>query len=238
MKDKKVLVGVITGSADLSHLFSKGIYRIPIEFEPAQDFEIIAFYESSNIFDFKGKIQYYASVKNVEYVSAKEISKEFDIKDPQHKDYLLYSLGKIMKLEEPIINNEKMRISFYYTTLKKIKESSTINQLFNIPAIEEIVKVMLDELNIDYKREYILRINKEKFYRLDFAIFINNRKIDIECDGEKWHSIKAQRQKDRVRDNDLISFDWEVIRLKEKFIINKKSECIELLKRKLSSSCY
>ncbi len=235
MKDKKVLVGVITGSSDLSHLFSRGIYRIPIEFEPAQDFEIIAFYESSNIFDFKGKIQYYASVINVEYVSAKEISKRFDIKDPQHKDYLLYTLGKIMKLEKPIVNNDKMRVSFHYTTLKKIMETRTINQLFNIPAIEEMVKVMLEDLNIDYKREYILRINKDKFYRLDFAIFTNNRKIDIECDGEKWHSIKAQMEKDRVRDNDLISFDWEVIRLKEKFIINKKNECIELLKRKIKT---
>src|SRR3989338_2270020 len=40
--------------------------------------------------------------------------------------------------------------------------------------------------------QYETRVRSEKLYRLDFALFINNNKYDIEVDGDKAHSQKIE----------------------------------------------
>jgi len=51
-------------------------------------------------------------------------------------------------------------------------------------------------------------------YRLDFAIFVENKSIDLECDGETYHSTKNAIMGDRERDEYMIYEGWEVIRIK------------------------
>jgi very-short-patch-repair endonuclease len=49
-------------------------------------------------------------------------------------------------------------------------------------------------------------------YFLDFAIFCNQGKIDVETDGDTWHIGPESAQVDRLRDNNLASHGWKVLR--------------------------
>lgn len=59
-------------------------------------------------------------------------------------------------------------------------------------------------------------------YVLDFA-FVQSRKpfrgVDIETDGEKWHSSSTQRQRDGYRTYKLMKAGWLVERFGETFSI-------------------
>ncbi len=49
-------------------------------------------------------------------------------------------------------------------------------------------------------------------YFLDFAIFCNQGKINVETDGDTWHIGPESAQVDRLRDNNLASHGWKVLR--------------------------
>ena len=51
-----------------------------------------------------------------------------------------------------------------------------------------------------------------QFFYLDFALFCKERKIDIECDGDEFHSKLADVKRDKKRNNLLESLGWAVLR--------------------------
>lgn len=53
----------------------------------------------------------------------------------------------------------------------------------------------------------------ENGYFLDVAIFIDDKKIDIEYDGWYWHDTEQRRLKDKIRNEKLIKNGWKVIRI-------------------------
>jgi very-short-patch-repair endonuclease len=53
---------------------------------------------------------------------------------------------------------------------------------------------------------------KGNYYSLDFAIYCANGKIDIETDGDTWHTGKTQAAKDNLRDNHLETEGWRTLR--------------------------
>lgn len=58
--------------------------------------------------------------------------------------------------------------------------------------------------------------SKSNFYLMDFAI--PDLGVDIEVDGEKWHSSVEDKQKDKERDYMLASMGWRVVRFTESAI--------------------
>ncbi len=58
--------------------------------------------------------------------------------------------------------------------------------------------------------------NDSNFYLMDFAI--PELGVDIEVDGEKWHSSVEDKQKDKERDMTLASYGWRVLRFTEQAI--------------------
>ena len=74
---------------------------------------------------------------------------------------------------------------------------------------------------------------KESGYRLDFAIFENGKKIDIECDGKAYHSTSKQKSHDRSRTRSLNNAGWGVIRFSGSQIHWNADKCVERLTRKL-----
>jgi very-short-patch-repair endonuclease len=66
-------------------------------------------------------------------------------------------------------------------------------------------------------------------YVLDFA-FIKSRKpfrgLDIETDGEKWHSSSKQRQRDGYRTYKLHKAGWLTERFGETFTIQEVQETL------------
>lgn len=54
--------------------------------------------------------------------------------------------------------------------------------------------------------------NSRLRYRLDFAFFCQEGKIDVECDNQKWHDRPAQKARDKERNHYLKDHGWTVLR--------------------------
>ena len=69
---------------------------------------------------------------------------------------------------------------------------------------------------------------------LDFAIFCKDGNLNVECDGEEFHSSKEAQIKDRKRDNDLTSIGWSILRFPVKKFINPRKIVSDRLKELLN----
>ncbi|MCJ7737659.1 MAG: DUF559 domain-containing protein [Anaerolineae bacterium] len=53
---------------------------------------------------------------------------------------------------------------------------------------------------------------KKRRYFLDPAIFCQKGKIDVEADGDTYHTDPRDTSRDNARCNDLSSHDWRILR--------------------------
>ena len=242
---QKVLVTVVKNRRDLNLVLKKKWYRIPIKYAPKQKFKYIAFYspKSGNL---GGKITYYASIKKITHATRQKLLPK-EIAHPRAGNlYLRFELGKIYKLPRPIKNKNRRRVSFGFTTLSRLKKAGgperlvpsklegsrgtkDILDLYDVPPIEEIFEKALKKAGIKYKREFAVfgqGRSLTRRYRLDFAVFYPRKKIAIECDGTKSHSLPAQKLKDRAKDKFLRANGWQVLRFTEKEIVENIENCI------------
>jgi hypothetical protein len=106
----------------------------------------------------------------------------------------------------------KIRLSNFFSKLAykrhaegdpNITWKSRVNRKPSYP--ETVYMKILEELNIDYIREF--PVGK---YNLDFKIFQN---VDLEIDGRTHEEIQV-KEKDKIRDEYLRSNGWKVIRIK------------------------
>jgi very-short-patch-repair endonuclease len=69
----------------------------------------------------------------------------------------------------------------------------------------------------------------EEKYRLDFALFDGERKLDIEVDGERYHREwnGELRRRDRLRNQRLMELGWDVMRFWVYEIRDDTDACIE-----------
>ncbi|MCD6402802.1 MAG: DUF559 domain-containing protein [Candidatus Aenigmarchaeota archaeon] len=99
-----------------------------------------------------------------------------------------------------------------------------------LTSLELKVKEILDSLGVRYIAQYPTRTG----FIIDFAIITGDNKIAIEVDGEKWHSTKRQKKRDRFKDYQLKREGWKIIRIKEKDIsseyIKEKLENMSIVK--------
>lgn len=75
-------------------------------------------------------------------------------------------------------------------------------------------------------------------YRLDFAVFENGIKLDIECDGKEYHSAPWQKAHDRKRTRVLNHNGWKVIRFTGSQIHKDVNKCIVRVNKKVGNSSF
>ena len=92
-----------------------------------------------------------------------------------------------------------------------------------LTSLERQVESILKELGIEYIAQYPVHSG----FILDFATLNGDKKIDLEVDGEKWHSSKEAIRRDNFRTYMLRREGWEIVRVKEEEI-NK-----DFLKRRI-----
>ncbi len=90
--------------------------------------------------------------------------------------------------------------------------------------IERIMGKALEKEGIEVTYNFPIRCRFG--YILDFAI--TDLKIDIECDGEKWHP--EGNNKDRRRNGYLRSKGWTILRFRGKEIKDNTQSCINKIK--------
>ncbi len=218
-----VLVAVLKDWRDLGLLLHEHWYRIPIAHLPKRAFTHIAFYQPL-AFGHVGKgINFYARVQE------KEVRKRIELlpDEPKHpraeEGYMRFTFAKVLSLKHPIKNIIPRRVSFGFTDLRSLRRAKDILELYHVPKTEQLVAEALAERGITTKSELtVVDPKSKKRVRLDLAIVCALGKIAIECDNDKAHKSKVQQKRDQAKDLLLERLGWQVIRLKEREILDAK----------------
>lgn len=235
-KDRKgqasrtVLVGVVKDRRDLGALLAQKWYRIPVKHAPKRKFKYLAFYQPAG-FGRRGKlIRYYARVLSQRTIRRKDLLPD-EPKHPRADDYyFVFRVDNIKKLSWPIKNVAPRRISFGFTTLRRLLKSRNILELYDVAPTEEILWKALQRAGIEARAQYRVVVGKKQ-YRPDFALFCKRGAIAVECDNKKAHSSRRQRARDKAKNIALGRYDWKVIHLSEKALISNVEGCILKIKR-------
>ena len=66
---------------------------------------------------------------------------------------------------------------------------------------------------------------------LDMAVFCRDGNLDIECDGDTYHSGRDKADADRERDNALTTAGWHILRFSGRRILREPDRCANTIKR-------
>ncbi len=69
--------------------------------------------------------------------------------------------------------------------------------------------------------------SKNQNYCLDFALFCENGKVDVECDGDRWHIDPERAPEDNERNNALASEGWSVLRFNGYQLEHEMPHCLQ-----------
>lgn len=105
---------------------------------------------------------------------------------------------------------------------------------YHISPIEEKLYEVMKEDEIPAERQLFVH-EKEETYCLDFGIFCKEGEIDIECNGKEYHSSVEDREEDRLRNNELASYGWVVLRFTGSEINQDAEECVKKIKNAIRS---
>lgn len=98
-----------------------------------------------------------------------------------------------------------------------------MNFKFSVTSIEQRLIDMLVKYNIDYKYQFLIQTKKYRtdgklFYRHVYDFFIPSVNLIIEVDGEYWHGLPGEKDKDTR--NSYIANDqgYNIIRMSGEFV--------------------
>ncbi|NJR64869.1 MAG: DUF559 domain-containing protein [Leptolyngbyaceae cyanobacterium CRU_2_3] len=132
-------------------------------------------------------------------------------------------------MPQPIVSYRQRRINFIPTTLHKLATATEINDLYDDSPLEDQVWQACKSLQIDAERQARIKI-KENTYFLDFAIYCVQGNINLETDGDRWHSDPKQIPLDNLRHNDLGTLGWRTLRFNTPQVQEQMGEyCIPTL---------
>jgi very-short-patch-repair endonuclease len=136
--------------------------------------------------------------------------------EPDHPrasmEYMRLTLGEVERLPHPIPSRRWRRIVVCSTTLAKLEAATEINDLFHASPLEDTVWGELKRGGVPAEREYFVPGDRHGMYALDFAIFGQQRNLDIECAGDQYLATPIRARYDNRRNNFLTSRGWSVLR--------------------------
>ena len=225
MNKQELLVGIVNTQSDFDIIQNQHWYRIPIDKVKNQlkrrwPPKWIAFYYTNAVKNLPQMIIHYAKVSEIEEVSRQEMFPKEKENYKSKRNYYKVSFKKIETLPKPILSRRWRRIVFINTTYKKFIDAVEVNDLFDGSRLEvRLWAEMKGKMN-SAERQEVVKVDN-KFYFLDFAIHCKKGKLDIETDGDFWHHKPEKALKDNVRNNDLTSNGWNVIRFNSQQIQEK-----------------
>lgn len=227
---RDLLVGVLTRKRDLNILLNEGWYRIPVSAsEPKSVWppKWLAFYESASIRRDYG-IYRFAPVLHIEERTREELFPGEPAGARAGKRYYKVAIGPIQ--ERAIRFVRPRHFAFIRTSMKRFERAETVNDLFADSPLEDRLWGEFKKLRIPAERQWEEMVEGSRYY-LDFALFCNAGKIDVEADGESYHITKEQAPRDNERNNELTTKGWRVLRFDGAKIVNQLAECIDQVYR-------
>jgi very-short-patch-repair endonuclease len=214
----EVLVDLLKAKSDLAILQSEGWYRIPVEHRPSRwPPEYIAFYQASIFGKDAFCIRHYGRVSKISKASRAELFPHKPWGEKADKVYYRIEIEKLEELTRAIPSRLPRRLVFIPITWKKFFHAEELNDLFDDSPLEDDIWAGLKTAAIHAERQWLEQVG-DNFYLLDFAIFCNDGKIDVEADGDTWHARTERISQDNDRNNDLAKNGWNILRFNGKKI--------------------
>src|SRR5204862_3715458 len=116
--------------------------------------------------------------------------------------YYRLALGPLQERGEPSFSRRRRRIVFIPSIWHKFATALEINDLHHGSPLEDRLWAAFKQEGIEAERQWFER-RAETIYCLDFALFCPQRNIDVECDGDMWHSNPKRARGDNQRNNFL-----------------------------------
>ncbi len=113
-------------------------------------------------------------------------------------------------------------------------EAKEINDLFKTSPIEDKLYKEIKRQKIPVERQLYVCEGDRKYF-LDIGIFCREGKIDVECNGKKFHSGQEAHDSDRKRNNELTSLGWSILRFTGSEINRDTKACIKKIRRTVKS---
>ena len=228
----EALVAILNNQADMAILRAEGWYRVPVGYAPKRwPPKLIAFYQTKTFGDEAFAVRYYGAVRDIQEVSRKQLFPDEPPNAKSHKRYYQVRLKSLRSLPRPIVSLRLRRIVFIPTTIEKLWSAEEINDLFDDSPLEDRLWTRLKALGAEAERQWRVQVGGRRRY-LDFALFCRWGQVDIETDGDRSHTSKADVYLDKCRDNALQAIGWRVLRFTGAEVHERmESYCVPTIRR-------
>jgi very-short-patch-repair endonuclease len=213
----EVLVAIIKTWADMDIARDHHWYRIPVKqvekLKRRQQWppKWLAFYQPKVFKEEAYAVNYYAQVIAIQEMARWELFPDEPKNSASDRRYCKLEISPLMRLPQPIVSKRLRRIPFIPTTWGKFIQAQEINDLWDESPLEDLLWDELKQRKIDAERQEHVKV-KENHYMLDFAIYCVDGKINVETDGDTFHTEKDQVAQDNVRENALKTEGWRTLR--------------------------
>jgi very-short-patch-repair endonuclease len=206
----EVLIAIMNAKADFEILREQLWYRVPADSRPRPwPPEWLAVYHTKVFGADAYTVQHYGRVKRIDRAPRREIFPAEPLNLKSDREYFLIHLHTLERLPTPIVSPRPRRNPFIPTTWRKFKEAGQINDLFDESPLEDRLWEEFQARRIPAERQWQVEFQDKRYY-LDFALFCNKGKIDVETDGTTWHRNRSRE--DNERNNAVESAGWHVLR--------------------------
>lgn len=208
----EVLVAIMNNRRDFATLNEQLWYRVPVDTAPKRwPPKWLAFYQTQVFGDQAYAVNYYGRVRDIRMVPRCELFPAEFLNPKSDRQYYQVHLHSLDLMPRPIFSRRLRRIVFIPTTWVKFTQAAEINDLWDESPLEDRLWAEFKRLEIEAERQWDAR-SGPTWYKLDFALFCEKGKIDVETDGDTWHAHPERIPEDNRRDNDLASDGWYVLR--------------------------
>ena len=224
----EVLVAILNNLLDFAVARDQHWYRIPVGsvhkwLKDRWPPRWLAFYQTKVFGSEAFAVNYYARVLGVRQVYRWQLFPDQPRDEKGRRRYYQLILEPLQRLPKPILSRRRRRIVFIPTTWQKFSSAVEINDLYDESPLEDRLWAELKRLQISAERQEFVPV-KDRSYALDFAIYCTSGKIDVETDGDTWHADPERIPLDNLRDNDLETTGWRVLRFNTTHIREKMAE--------------
>jgi len=230
--ERDVLVAILKDKRDWAYAHDEKWYRIPVDTAPRYwPPKWLAFYQGKDFGEEAYAVNYYGRVQDdIQIVRRRDLFPDEFINPKSDRQYYKVLLHSVEKLGSPIRSTRPRRLVFVPMTWQKFNAAKMINDLFADSPVEDRLWDEFKRHKIDAERQWEVT-NGQVFYKLDFALFCNQGKIDVEVDGDQWHHNRERAPKDNARNNELVTIGWQVLRFAAREIRDSMGDCMYRVKQ-------
>jgi very-short-patch-repair endonuclease len=221
-KRGEVLVAIMNNKLDYAIWRERLWYRIPVSsvekwIKERWAPKWLAFYQTMAFGAEKHAINYFAEVLDIREVRRWQLFPNEPHDEKSNRRYYQIFVKSVQPLPKPIYSRRYRRIIFIPKTWEKFINASEINDLFHESSLEDKLWAEFKQHNIPAERQEFV-VARKNDYALDFAVYCAKGNIDIETHGDFWHANPKKAEQDNLRDHDLNTEGWKVLRFSEKQI--------------------